>query len=291
MQEVAMLYMMTGGVPYYLERVDSSKPFIHAINQAFFTKIRNLQNETAELLSLEFSKLGLSNVLRLLACLGQAGSSHKNIALKTGLSKPTITKLLDRLVDYKLVYVRSPYLRRRRENEDLERYYMRDFFLNWYFQVLRPLDKDISINDGGLLFPYKTGLSNAGDYIPNFTGAAFELFVRYLLEEERSFSCRFFKKMDLYDASYLVHDYWDKQTQVDLLVEHTKDRVLRVIDCKWSDSWDDTWIDQIKAKACPKPEEYTRKDYIVVPTLPSISVINKARAKNVEIIGLEDLAN
>jgi AAA+ ATPase superfamily predicted ATPase len=129
-QEVALLYMMIGGVPYYLERVDTTLPFIHAVNGAFFTKARNLLNEPEELLGLEFNRLGRSNALRILAALGQAGSSQKNIAYKTGIEKSTVSKLVRSLTDYQLVFSRIPYQRSRYENEDFERYYMKDYFLN-----------------------------------------------------------------------------------------------------------------------------------------------------------------
>lgn len=289
MQEVALLYMMIGGIPYYLERVDPSQSFIHAINKAFFTKVRNLLDETQELLSLEFNKSGRNSVLQVLAALGQAGSTHKSITLKTGLPKPTISKLLQNLVNYKLVYIRKPHLRKQKEGEDFERYYLKDFFLNWYFQVLRPLESDIILNEDGLLFPYRTGLSNTGYHIPNFTGGAFELLIRHLLEVEPKFSSTFFKKLDLYDPNYTVLDYWDAQTQIDLLVEHSKDRVLRVIECKWTDNWDDNWIKEIKAKTCVLAPGFSRKNYIVVPNVPSSSVIKKALTENVQVIGLDEI--
>ena len=263
--ETALAYFMTGGVPYYFNRIDSARGFIHGINEAFFIKERNLLEEIDEIVSLEFNQQGQETVKKILSVVGQSGSSQKQIVLKTGLSEPVVSRTVENLVRYSLLFIKKPYGRKPYQYEDLPVYYMKDFFLNFYFQVLSPLTEYIKNNEKGLLFPYQVRLSDKGYYLPNFTGKAFELFIRDRLENSRGnlegdLLCQ---RLMLTTPDYEVLDYWDKNVQVDLIVLGKSDRILRVIECKWGRAFDQKWIKDLEQKTIPVPNGYTRKNFVI----------------------------
>ena len=100
--------MMIGGVPYYLERADAEKGFIHTINDAFFTKGKNLISEIDELLNLEFREDSKLTVKTILSVLGQDGSTQSAIASRTGLSKSVVQRTLENLTLYGIVFTKRP---------------------------------------------------------------------------------------------------------------------------------------------------------------------------------------
>lgn len=284
-REVCILYMMTGGVPYYLQRVDPELGFVYAINRAFFSAERNLLEEVDEIISLDFNAQGRASVKRILGAVGQDGSSQKNIAIKTGISVSSVSKFVESLVKYKILFAKTPAFRKKYKYEDFPRYYMKDFFLNFYFNVLSPLAKQIEVNQKGLLFPYETKLSEQGYYIPNFSGKAFELLVRNIIEYGRYAPTKLSQKLMLNVPDYEVFDYWDKESQIDLLVSSQKDRICRVIECKWTDEIKKEWIDELKKKKIELPKLLARKNYLIC-SCSSLSVDRKN--SEVDILSPED---
>ncbi len=263
--EAMLAYFMTGGVPYYLNRIDLKKGFIHGINQAFFIKDRNLLEEIDEIVSLEFNTQGQNTVKKILSVIGQDGSSQKQICLKSGLSEPVVSRSVENLVKYGLLFEKRPFARRRFQYEDLPKYHMKDFFLNFHFQILSPLREYIKNNTSGLLFPYQVKLSECGYYIPHFTGRAFELYFREYLENSRGrlqdeTLCQ---QLMLATPDYELVDYWDKQGQVDLVVLSNGDRVCRVIECKWGRVFDKQWMSVLANKHVPVPQGYTRMNFVI----------------------------
>ena len=266
MQEVGIAYFMTGGIPYYLQRLDPEFGFIQGINRAFFTEHQNLLEEIDEIISLEFNSQGQETVKKILAVIGQDGSSQKQIVLKTGFSEGTVSKVTELLVKYRLLFPKIPAYRKKYQYEDVPRYYMKDFFLNFYHQLLLPYAEQIKGNEKGLLFPYQVGLSENGYHIPNFTGKAFELFVRQFLELNRGMDkhTTIHKKLKLLSPDYEVIDYWDKNVQIDLIVTSKADRICRVIECKWSGEYKKSWREELCKKNITLPDGFIRMNFLVL---------------------------
>ena len=154
-----------------------------------------------------------------------------------------------------------------------------------------PLSYRIKVNKTGLLFPYECLGSNHGYYISNFSGKAFELLVRSILEN-RSLKEKIFKKLNLLDVNYDVETYWDNKNQIDLVVEHKTDRVTRIIECKWLSntvSMNSHLIQQLINKQYPLPQGYLRKNYLVLSQNCSKPMLKASKEFDVGIITLEDL--
>lgn len=283
MEEVALTYMMIGGVPYYLERLDPEKTFIKAINDSFFTREHNLLDEIDDLLGLDFNSLGKQTVIKILSALGQSGTEHKSIVLKTGLPKSTVSRTLEKLLDYGIVF------EKRKANTPLTsikgniKYYMKDFFLNFYFQLLAPLKDQIQRNEKGLIFPNAIQLSKQGYYIPNFSGKAFELLIRIMLEEAYlNQNNKLIKQILPENTTYNIKDWWSKEQEIDLILENETERVSKIIECKWG-RFQQSYLKDLKEKHYPVSNKFNIKRTLI------ISDFKKVHDKEVEVIDFQGL--
>lgn len=280
--------MMIGGIPYYLEQIDPSKGFIHAINDAVFTNRSIFIEEIDELLDLDFNKSGKKTVKKVLSSLGQDGASQEKIINSTGLPSSTVSDILEKLKEYNIVFEKLPAHTDPQRNRAGIRYYAKDFFLNSYFQMIDGIKTKIARNEKGLLFPYEVLRSNTKFFIPNFSGKAFELLVRYVLETSKDFSEAIFDKLLLRDPDYEILDYWDKRTEVDIIVEHRRDRLSRIIECKWGNP-DAGWISELLSKIYNPPEHYKKKYVLISSERLTKGFIAKARSLDITSVSIEDL--
>lgn len=290
-KEIAFTYMMLGGIPYYLERLSPDLGFIQAVNEAVFTSQGIFLQEIDEILKLEFNAGGKRNVFKILSALGQDGRAQKTIVERTGLPQATVSGLLEKLCDYQLIFEKYPVHTPEKWRQAGTRFFMKDFYLNFYFQVLDPMKNRIQKNTSALLFSQDVLCSN-GFYVENFSGKAFELLVRSVLEN-RSLCESLFRKMLLKDPDYSLETYWDDATQIDLAVENKRDRITRIIECKWTDQTAGrnlkTWVNQLAAKKYPLQENQTRKNYLVISEKTKASFQTATRKNGVVLVGLSDL--
>ena len=140
LEEVCLAYMLVGGIPYYLARLNCELGAIRAINQALFSKSGIFLEEIDEVLNVEFNVVGVESVKLILASLGQSGSSQAGIQKKTGMSQPIVSELISKLVSYGIVYEKKPSFKKSLKNKAGTLFYMKDFFLNTYFQILAPME-------------------------------------------------------------------------------------------------------------------------------------------------------
>jgi len=136
-EQICMVFMMTGGVPYYLERIPRIDNFIQAINQAFFTRKTIFLDEFKEVLNLEFTKASRSTAEKIMNSLEPDGSTMKSIRKRAGIrSESTVRTMIDQLLTYGLVDEKTR-TGERKANRRGSKFYIRDPFLGFYFRVLR----------------------------------------------------------------------------------------------------------------------------------------------------------
>jgi hypothetical protein len=298
-EELCLLYMMIGGVPYYLENVRGQRNFIRTVNESFFTSGGIFLEEVDALLKLEAATSGARiRIKEILACLGQDGSLESSIVKKTGYAQDYVHKVLDRLLDYGIVHERRP-LEGVKNNRSGVRYYMDDFYLNFYFQVLRPMESKIRGNDNGQLFSTGVVKSKNGYYIPNFSGKAFELLIGDILRsgcaDESRRTQNIFARLSLKKGSYEWGTYWKQgETQIDLVVAGLDDRELRIVETKWiggAPSDTAAVASQVVSKLYDsgKWKSWHRSHYLVVSGKATESLRTKSAAQGVSVVSLADL--
>jgi AAA+ ATPase superfamily predicted ATPase len=292
-EKIVFLYMITGGIPYYLDRIKSDKPFLTAINDAIFVSTGIFLDELDEMLKLEFSKGSRDTIVNILSNIGQDGAEFHSLKTKTGLPDSTLKETLDKLYDYEILFKKYPMNlppKGKNRNHGV-RYYMKDFFLNFYFQVLMFYESRIKLNtQNGLIFSADSLDSQSGYYINDFTGHAFELFCQYFFENVKDLNLQVYKKMNIRTLDFKVGTYWNKETQVDLIIEDHNDRNSRIIECKWVNSTTKyaDYLDEIADKSYIPPAGMDSQKVLILAQKPSISFLEKAKANNTIIISIED---
>ncbi len=309
LRESVLGYMCLGGIPYYWERVPAEKGFRRSMNEACCTNTTIMLEEWREIIATEFRTDAVENLSNLFPTLRSSdiGVTQQEITEVLGLSTTTVSRLLEKLVSYGYIIRRSPQSQQGASGATLRgaRYMLSDFFLYFYFAALRPIENEIKNNESGLLFPYQILEGEAKEYIPTFTGKAFELFVHYHIDtalragewESSSKRVSLYDKLDLVDANYtatwnvLVRgENSDKIiSQIDLLVVHEGEKSVRVIECKWTNAGKLQDLEDVTAKILPgKYKDYTRKNILAVGYKPTAELYQAADKAGITIITLED---
>ncbi|MDR2395513.1 MAG: AAA family ATPase [Endomicrobium sp.] len=294
-EEICLTYMMLGGCPYYLSTLNPSLGFIQAINSTIFTNKTIFLKEIYEILNLEFNKNGAMSATKILSSLGQDGKTVANIVKLTGLNPTVVLRTVKNLLEYDLIEEKNFFGEKQKRNNAGTSYIVKDFFLNFYFQIVLPLKSRIEMNEQGLLFPQYCIKSKKGFYIENFSGKAFEKLISYIL------SCKFyslkkapniFKKLLLNDVDFTVGTYSNQDVQIDIVVENKSDRIVRLIECKWLSNTDFS-LENVckKLSLCnyPKPKGFIKKYYLALSQDVTSNMLEVAKKYDVELIGLEDL--
>lgn len=290
-EEVVLLYMLIGGLPYYLKQIDEKKGFIQGINSGLFLKSSIFLEEVNEILRIEFNKSSVETVKTILRELGQRGGPQNAVTDKTFLSKSSISETIEKLVDYSIVFAEQPLNYKKIKNRAGLTYYFKDFFLHTYYQILEPLAEKIKINQNSLIFPVDVLKEKKGYYISNFTGVAFERLVKNVLEGEVKKYPKVFSKLDLVDHNFEIKNYRTTETEIDILVLHKKDRLVRVIECKWAQKKNIKFKDlclEVINKVYSPDDGLVRKNYLFVSFTPSAADLKIAKALDVDILTIND---
>lgn len=298
-EEICLVYMMLGGVPYYLENLRADANFIRTVNRSLFCRQTLFLEEVDAMLRIETPRGETrKRVKDVLASLGQDGATEATIVQRTGLAQDTVHRILGRLLDFDVIRERRP-LGQRKKNRSGVRFYMDDFYLNFNFQVLEPMAARIRGNDRGLLFPVEVLGSGRGYYIPNFTGKAFELLLSSLLargcDDESSRVQPLFTKLALESGRYRWGTYWAHgKTQIDLVIEGIDDREVRIIEAKWISKSADvssTHLDEVRNKSHPPStrDGWRRTHHLATSRPGSAGFRRRAEELGIGIIELADL--
>lgn len=287
--EQILTYMLLGGVPYYYSTLDTSLSFIPAINKAVFCKNSIFPEEINEILNLEFNKQGVKTAKQILSTLGYKGRTQSKIVKQADMPASTVSDQISELLDFNIIKEKQIAGKKIKSNQG-KKYYLFDFFLHTYFNLLEPLEKVIKLNDDSLIFTSRVINSKDGYYIPNFSGHAFELYIESLLQK-RDLKNNLLKKLDIKTVEYEIKSYESNDSEIDLIVESSPDRMARIIECKWLDSVRNinSLIDELKAKKYPHRKNYSVKHYLIIPTEFTKNHVEKAKESYIKLIGIGDL--
>ncbi len=289
-EELLLAYMIFGGVPYYWNQIDSHLFFIQSINRTCFTSASLFLEEYMEMLNLEFQKNSIRTLTQILAQMKNNGVTAAHITEKARLAHSTVGDLLEKLENYNLVYRKTPLFAKPKEIHRGDLYYVKDFYLNFYFRVIFKYRSKIARNRShAQLFAHILSTSPTQLYIPDFTGPMFELLVQHILESSLSRHEGIFQKLGLCQIEFEVGFHWDKTTQFDLILHNTSDRVFRFIECKWTK--DSTQIFQCMELFEQRiaPFNVRAQKAICLNHEPEKAVLEKARKFGITLIMPSDL--
>lgn len=291
-QEVVLLFLLCGGIPYYLNQIHPELGFVHAINRAFFTKETIFLDEVNEVLRMEFNAAGIKTAKMILASLANGFTTAKKIEKNIGIAHSSLLHIMEKMIDYDIIQEKQPLFHEKSKKPE-KSYEINDFYLNFFFKILMIRENAIKTNKNRLLFSDVILKSDKNYYIENFTGAQFERFVRYVLEEsyldfDESDEPDMFKKLLLVDKNYTVQTYADRSCQIDLIVKHNTDRIIRILEVKWA-SEQSEWIHELLKKEYPHDPSWQTRRYLVCGYPLSTAFQKKAQQHGIECLSLEDL--
>lgn len=290
--EIALTQMMFGGIPYYLDLIsEPQRGFMQCINKIVFTANTIFFDEVKETLKLDISSLDRS--IQLLEVAGQDGKTMSQIAEDSLVPPSTVDELLGKMVDYQILSKSFPMGENPKAKDFGVRYYIRDEFLNFFFNVLEREERRIGNNVSGKMI-FSNVLKN-GYYIENFTGKAFELIIRKIIE--RNLPAKINKILSIDNLTdYEVGSFWKTNgegNQIDLIVNSSEDRCVRIIEVKWSNQKIGTEggnaIEQVLGRTFPNRKRYKLRRFVVASSGFTDAARSIAQEHDVGLIDLEDL--
>lgn len=234
-EELLLSYLFLGGIPYYWNQIDCSLFFIQAFNDACFRPASIFLEEYREILNVEFQKNSVQTLTSLLSHIKGSGVTASYLSRESGLSHSTVGDILEKLLNFGLIFRKTAMFAPPKEIHRGALFYLKDFYLNFYFRVMAKCRGKISRNrSGAQIFGDILNGKSRQLYLEDFTGPMFEVLVEHVLENDSERKIALFQKLRLADDDFEIGYHWDKSAQFDLILHKTADRVLRVIECKWT---------------------------------------------------------
>lgn len=293
--EVLMTYMFFGGIPYYLNQIDTQSNFIQSVNKSLFLPNSIFLEEVDEILRLEFNAAGLVTVKKILGALTMRGKSFAEIKKRTKIPNGTLAAAIEKLLEYDIIFENYPAFDERKNLDRGVKFVIRDFYLNLFFQVIKPNMKKIRTNfDNKMLVNSIFGWPQSFYYIKNFSGEAFENYVKYLLREIHRSSPPIIKKLSLVDVDYQVGTHWSEKCQIDIVLSECSDNQVRLIECKWTSDLDlikHTLLHFEDKIATLEPSDVKHNPMLAlcIPIKATSNLLEQAKHKNIILIDCEDL--
>lgn len=264
LEQIIFSFFFLGGIPYYWNQTTDRQNFIQCLNRTLFNSSSIFLDEVSELLRLEFNKAGIETIKKIIRAIGIHGANEAKIVTRSRLSQSTLNEAIQKLLDYKLIFEKqNPFTIKSKKNRGTV-YYLKDFLLSSYAQILYPQRNIISKNiDNQLILPH---LLEGKDklYIPDYTDPSFERFIQLLIEQPRVES-HIHQILSIDNISFDVCNFKQPELEIDLLLHETSDHVLRIIECKWTQNpqlvFDE--VDKIQLKIAKLKDLYNIKEPIL----------------------------
>lgn len=216
--QILQLYMTLGGIPFYLEQLNSKKSITQNIDELFFSKSGFLRAEFDNLYrSLFKTHERHVSIIRILAEKAK-GLNRKEIAKKTGLKHGgTLTKILEELEQCGFIQQYLPFGKKNRGSL----YQLVDFYSLFYLKFI----------DG-------TKAKGSGAWIAQIDHPKWRAWSGYAFENVCYYHIDEIKKGLGFEAVYTEISSWKssglKGAQVDLVIDR-RDRIIHLCEIKFSE--------------------------------------------------------
>lgn len=219
LSDAARTYFVCGGVPHYLLAFPSSSSLEMNIQSQILNEFAPLFNEPDFLLREELRDL--HNYFAILMALASGSLASPEVARRTGIPERSVAYYLNQLVEL-------GYLRRRHPLTDGQpvarhiRFVLEDPLLRFWFRFVFPNRSSLA-----QLGPEKAFQDLVKPQLDAYFGACFEGMCRESMPS-------IYRESGV-SASFEVGEYWDKQTQIDV-VGLRADDWTDLGECKWANA-------------------------------------------------------
>ena len=215
------VYAIFGGVPAYLERVMPEKGLRANIEQETMAATGIFRTEAFH--SLQEELRDPHNYHSILQAIGQGFHAHDDIALHSGVSRTSLPKYLNRLIELGYVNRQLPATvpPQKRRTSRQSRYLLADQFLRFFYRFISP---NLVSVEQGLFHDLWQGIDQQ---MRAFVGAtAFEElcreWVRQMAVTER-----------LPFHPQIIGSHWSRDVQVDVVAINWRSQDILLGECKW----------------------------------------------------------
>ena len=214
-------WAVLGGMPYYLSAFSDQEDIFSNIRKHILD-VQGLLYAEPRLLLLEELREP-RNYFSILRAIAQGSTRLNEIAQKAGVGDSSTTaRYLDILQQMRLVYRSVPATESQPEKSKKGIYHISDFFLRFWFRYVHPHQNALDL-----------GMANG--ILEQRVRPTFEQFVSYAFEEAaRSYVTRLARKGELSFLPERIGNWWDQNTEMDVVAISESERALLVGECKWS---------------------------------------------------------
>ncbi|MEA3548964.1 MAG: ATP-binding protein [Thermodesulfobacteriota bacterium] len=214
-EELIKLYSLGGGVPRYLELLQSYQNFTEALQELVLNRSGLLYHEARYLLHEEISSP--NTCWSILQVLGGGTGRISEIGSKLGLPANQLTHYIELLRDLYLVYREVPVLEKNPARSKKGFYQVADPFLRLWFGSIYPYDSFLEFGQAALI------MERLNPLIQNHIAFCYEQL------------CRDFVKNNFAVFGCLkVGRQWARNYEIDVAGVNTDFRLNIVGECKWS---------------------------------------------------------
>lgn len=223
----AVIYGITGGVPFYLNFIDGKLSVEENIKRCFFQPSAFLNEEPANLLKQEVREPALYNAV--IKAIATGSSRISTIATKTDIETSACSEYLKNLIALGIVKKEFPF----REETSRKTIYMIEdgMFRFWY----RFVPDNVSLIQNNL--PDRVW-KRVAPQIPAFMGGVFEDICKQWLWRENVEERVFFSDLGRWWGNDPIHK---RETEIDIVAHADEDSAI-FGECKWTNEKIDTGV-------------------------------------------------
>ena len=216
LSDAARVYFVCGGIPQYLLSFNSEISFEMNLQRQILSEYGPLFNEPDFLLREELRDL--HNYYAILTSLAAGSAPAPEVARRTGIPERSVAYYLNQLVELGYLRRRYPLADGKRAARQI-RFALEDPLLRFWFRFVFPNRSSLA-----QLGPEKSFHQLVKPHLDSFFGGCFESLCRQALAS-------LYERQNV-TAAYEVGEFWDKQTQIDV-VGLRSDDWTDLGECKW----------------------------------------------------------
>lgn len=234
LEEILKYHLTFGGIPYYLEQVDTQKTYNENIEKMFFKGTSLFLDEVTFLLKEEFREI--KNYLQILNSISRGKNKFSNIAQDSLIDKSSLSKYLINLETLNLVKNEKSFFDK--ENSKKTIYKIEDNFIFFFFNVIsNNLSSIENLNIQEQILQ---------QLIPKALGYLFEKEITRILSKK-------------YEK---IGTYFNKEIEIDILGKN--ENTIDVIECKFRKNSNELKIiEELKKKSSFLPKQYKYKFKVI----------------------------
>ncbi|MCD8285748.1 MAG: ATP-binding protein [Clostridia bacterium] len=170
-EDLVIAYAITGGIPYYLEKLDSSMSIEENVKDKILSPGGELNNEVAYLMGQEFREIGIYNDI--MESIAVGCNTTNKVCERLGKANNTLDIYIRKLIRIDYVESEYPIFAKAKENSALSKanLIIHDGFFRFWFRFVTPNIKELTDNDDNVDIIWDSYIK---DNLHNFAASAFE---------------------------------------------------------------------------------------------------------------------